>query len=92
MTDFNPLAGSILGSSQAQHQIDVEKQRQVRRAQALSKNVAARDEQLEHQVESSDEVTSIHDEQGQDRKDPHQRRRPRTPGKDDNRPHIDVKA
>ena len=92
MTDFNPLAGSILGSTQAQHQIDVEKQRQVRRAQALSKNVAARNEQLEHQVESSDEVTPAHDEPDQDRKDPDQRRRPRTPGKDDNRPHIDVKA
>jgi len=92
MTDFNPLAGSILGSTQAQQQIDVEKQRQVRRAQALSKNVAARDDQLQHQVESSDEVTPVHDEQREGGSSPDKRRRPRTRGKEDERPHIDVKA
>ena len=92
MTDFNPLAGAILGSAQAQHQVDVEKQRQLRRAQALRKNVAARDDQLEHQVESSEELSPVHDEdqghkQGQqkDPGDPHH-------GNDDGPPHIDLKA
>jgi len=91
MTDFNPLSGAVLGSTQAQHQIDIEKQRQLRRTQTLRKNVAANDDQLEHQVESSDQVPAVQDEnkgQPQDRRNDSRRRHP---GKDQ-RPHIDVKA
>ena len=92
MTDFNPLAGSILGSTQAQHVVDVERQRNARRAQALSKNVAARDDEMEHQVESSEEVPAVN-EQGQNSG---QQRQPkdhrRKTDDDDGRPRIDVKA
>lgn len=92
MTDFNPLAGSILGSTQAQHQIDIEKQRQTRRAQTVSKNVAARDDQLEHQVESSEALPPVGDEpEEQRRQDERQKRKPRPP-KDDDQPHIDLTA
>ena len=90
MTDFNPLAGAILGSAQAQHQVDVEKQRQLRRAQALRKNVAARDDELEHQVESAEEIQPVdNDEHPDSRQRKHD---PRHSDKDDDRPHLDVKA
>ncbi|MDB5172598.1 MAG: hypothetical protein JWN51_1371, partial [Phycisphaerales bacterium] len=56
MSQLNPLSGSILGSVQAQRQMAVDKERQLRRARALEKNIAARDDELEHQVESSEEV------------------------------------
>lgn len=92
MTDFNPMAGAILGSAQAQHQIDVQKQGQLRRAQTLRKNVATQDDQLEHQVESTEEIQPVdareHEQSRQQKQDPRQ------PGrqKDDDRPRIDVKA
>jgi hypothetical protein len=92
MTDFNPLAGSILGSTQAQHQVDIEKQRQARRAQTVSKNVAARDDELEHQVESSEELPPVGDEPDDQRqRDQRQKQKP-DPDKDDGHPHIDLTA
>jgi hypothetical protein len=92
MTDFNPLAGAILGSAQIQQLSDLQKQRQLRRAQALRKNVAARADELDHQVESPEEPAPIHDApdehpQRQAKRDP---RHPNA--KEDGKPHIDVKA
>ena len=92
MTDFNPLAGAILGSAQVQRTIEADKQRQLRRAQALQRNVATRDDQNEHEVESSQALHAI-DDDGQ--KQPQQQRRDRdrsSPGKDDGKPHIDLRA
>jgi hypothetical protein len=92
MTDFNPLSGAILGSAEIQHQIGVEKQRQLRRAQVLEKNAAARDDEHEHQVESSEELHPVDDGGEQD----HPKRRKKEPrhsrGKDEDRPHIDLRA
>jgi len=91
MTQFNPLSGSILGGAQAQHQVEVEKTRQVRRSQALQKNVALQDDQLEHQVESSEELSPIHDEDhGQEKQQ--RGSHPHKSDRDDEKPHIDVKA
>ena len=90
MTDFNPLAGSILGSTQAQHQVDIEKQRQVRREQAIRKNIATRDDEMEHQVESSEELPPVGDEpddQQNSKQNPH--RKPEDDGKG---PHLDLTA
>lgn len=92
MTEFNPLAGSILGSAAAQHTVDVEKQRQVRREQALRKNVALQDDQLEHQVESSDQVASVDDEEHQPSQERRQNPKRNRRSTDDGPPHIDVKA
>jgi hypothetical protein len=92
MTDFNPLAGAILGSSQAQQIADLQKQRQVRRAQTLRKNAAAPDEQLDHQVESAEEIAPLHDAPNE-HPDQQSKRDPRHPKpKADDKPHIDVKA
>jgi hypothetical protein len=70
---LNPLAGTIMGSAQAQ-QSDI--QRQVRRAKSLRKLLADHNDEAEHQVESSEEVTPIHDEDhkqfGKQGEHPHQ--------------------
>jgi hypothetical protein len=39
-----------------------EKSKQARKAEELKKNAAARDDEMEHQVENSEEQTAIHDE------------------------------
>jgi hypothetical protein len=91
MTDFNPLAGAILGSAQAQQIAGTEKQRQVRRAQILRKNVADREDEFEHQVESADEIHPI-DDGGHD-KNPSKRQPPKhDDGQDDPPSRIDVTA
>ena len=90
MTDFNPLAGAILGSAQAQGQAEAQKQRQLRRAQTVRKNVAAEGDRFEHQVESAEELPPAGDDAGK-RQPQDRKRHPRRHGNDD-RPHIDVKA
>lgn len=92
MTDFNPLAGAILGSAQVQQQSDLQKQRQLRRAQTLRKNVAAQADQLDHQVESPEEPAPT-DDGPSDHPGRQKKRDPRNPAnQDDDRPHIDLKA
>jgi hypothetical protein len=94
MTDFNPLAGSILGSAQAQQQMDVQKQRQVRRVQALRKNAAAEGDRFEHQVESPEELAPVNEDpdDGPSQKDRRGGRHDGRKPKGEDRPHIDVKA
>ena len=62
MSQLNPLAGAILQSLQTQREAGVEKERQIRRAQVLEKDAAAQTDRFEHQVESSDELSSIGEE------------------------------
>jgi hypothetical protein len=62
MFPINSLSGALAQSAQVQIQQAAEKSRQARRAQELEKNVAARDEELEHQVENSEELKEIHEE------------------------------
>ena len=92
MTDFNPLSGAILGSAQVQSNIETDKQRQLRRAQAVRKGAAGGDDQHDHEVESSEELHAI-DDGGQEHSQ-HQKRDPRRPSRDKqaDRSHIDVKA
>jgi hypothetical protein len=91
MTDFNPLAGAILGSAQAQQVLGTEKERQVRRAQIARKNVAASADKFEHQVESAEEIHPIDD--GEQGRDPaKQNPQKHLPDQDETEPHIDVTA
>ena len=90
MTEFNPFAGAILGSSQAQSIAGTERQRQLRRAQALRKDVAAREDTFEHQVESAEELHPIHDGDP-NRSNSQDKRRQRQQNHDD-KPQIDLKA
>lgn len=91
MSQLNPIAGSILQSIQAQRQVGVEKERQVRREQILEKNIAAEDDRFEHQVESSDIVTEAHDGHSQQNKPDQQKRRPKKDGEDEE-PRLDLTA
>ena len=90
MTEFNPFAGAILGSSQAQSIAGTERQRQLRRAQALRKDVATREDTFEHQVESAEELHPIHDGDP-NRSNSQDKRRQRQQNHDD-KPQIDLKA
>jgi hypothetical protein len=93
MTDFNPLAGAILGSAQAQQQIDATKNRQSRRAQALRKNTAAEGDRFEHQVDSAEELPPVGDDPEENPPQDHRHnRRPRRNRDADDPPHLDVKA
>jgi hypothetical protein len=91
MTDFNPLAGAILGSAQAQQLVANEKQRQLRRAQALRKNVASGGDHSEHEVESTEELHPVDDgDKGKDGSK--ENRREHRGDQEKTQPHIDVKA
>lgn len=62
MTYINPLANSVLQGTQTQQQMSVDKTRQIRREQAAAKDSTTRSDQLEHQVESPEALTEIHDD------------------------------
>ena len=90
MTEFNPFAGAILGSSQAQSVAGADKQRQLRRAQALRKDVATREDSFEHQVESAEELHPIDD--GDPNRSNSQHKRGQQKHRDEDKPQIDLKA
>ena|SRR5688572_30184510 len=96
MEIINPLANALLQGTQVQRQMATDKQRQVRRAQTLSRDAAAHCDELEHQVESTEEVTPVRDEDEHDqrlKKDPrsqsHESAEVDAP---DEPPHLDVTA
>lgn len=97
MDVVHPLAGNLAQSaSVAQRQQSAGKAEQVRREQALRKDVAARGDHFDHTVESAEEVNPVHDEP------PDQRRRggrrqpdhadPVANEPDDDAPRIDITA
>jgi hypothetical protein len=89
MTEINPLAGVILGSIQQQRVLGIEKTRQLHRSKMLEKNVAAEDEQMESEVENTEEIKPIGDEDGQKRETP-QRHHSKEPKEE--KPHIDIRG
>lgn len=92
MSSINPFSGYVAAGSQLERTQAADKTRQVRRAQALSKNVAARDDEMEHQVENTDVVSALHDEQqgGQGQQQPRQERPKQEEG--EGPAHIDITA
>ncbi len=100
MTQINPFIGAVVNSTSVQRAQAAEKNAHVQRAQLRAKDSAASTDQFEHQVESSEGLSPIHDEnsrQPQNRK-PKQppRKSPATPpaeGDGVEAPaHIDVKV
>ena len=68
MDVVNPLGGNLaLSASIAQRQQSAGKAEQVRREQALRKDVTARGDHFDHTVESAEELNPIHDEPKQRR-------------------------
>jgi hypothetical protein len=95
VSSINPFSGYIAQGGQVERGQVADKTRQVRREQVLSKNVAARDDELEHQVESADAVVSIHDDQNPSgQQQPKQQRPQKDPSETDGEepPRLDVTA
>ena len=97
MSQINPFIGSIIQSTTVQRTQSAERSTHVQRAQNRTKDSAATGDTFEHQVESSDALTSIHDEdpqhpQQRKPKHPPKKATSQQPGKDGDEPsHIDVK-
>jgi hypothetical protein len=97
MSQINPFLGSIIQSTTVQRTQSAERSSHVQRAQNRTKDSAATGDTFEHQVESSDALTSIHDEDQQhpqQRKPKHPPKKPASgqSGGDGEEPsHIDVK-
>jgi hypothetical protein len=95
MPELNPLAGAILQSIQSQRQTGIEKERQVRRAQILEKDAAAQTDRFEHQVESSDELAQVNEEEKRREEARRGWKRKRTKDEEsggERDPHIDLTA
>lgn len=95
MSSINPFSGYVAQGAQVERGQAADKTRQVRREQVLSKNVAARDDELEHQVESADAVVSIHDDQnpsGQQQRQQQQAKKEPAEAEGEEPPRLDVTA
>ena len=62
MSQINPLAHVVFQSIEVQRKGFIEKERQLRRARAMEKDIATPEDTLEHQVESTEEVQAVGDE------------------------------
>jgi hypothetical protein len=96
MSQIDPFIGSILQSTTVQRTQSAERSTHVQRAQNRAKDSAATGDTFEHQVESSDALTPIHDEDQehpQQRRPKHPPKKPIAPSSDegDGQSHIDVK-
>jgi hypothetical protein len=97
MEIINQLAAPLATSAAVARQQTSEKAQQITRAQTARKNVAAQADTFEHQVESCEELSPVHDESKEARKrQPPPRdgkkRRPPSAADGDPPPSIDVKA
>ena len=94
MSAINPFSGYVAQGSQVERSQAADKTREVRRTQALSNDVARRDDEMEHQVESADAIVSINSEehpqqQQQQRKG---KQKDENEGEDGAGPRLDVTA
>jgi hypothetical protein len=87
MIELNPLASTILGGLQQQRAIGVDKSRQLRRSRIMEDQVETQDDQLEHEVETSDALTAIRDQSEQP---PPKQEKGKKPA--DDKPHIDIRG
>lgn len=95
MSQINPFTGSILQSPQVQRQQAADKDRQLRKAADSAKNATLHGDELEHQVESSEELTPIHRDDRHDRnfkRSPHRKHQDENDGDDQTPPHLDLTA
>lgn len=78
MSQITPFTHALIQGFQSHRQGAVDKEAQMRRAQAAQKDIAAQEDTLEHQVESTDELHEVNDEntgskqRREKRKTPHQ--------------------
>ena len=95
MSQINPFTYVAVQHIEAQRRGAIEKERQLRRAQAMEKDIAAREDVLEHQVESTEEAQPVQDEDNTPKRRP-KRRPPSDHGsadeESDDNEHIDLTA
>lgn len=94
VSQINPFTGSILQAPHVQRSQANDRDRQLRRVADLSKNAALAGEQLQHEVESSEAITPVHDDQS---KNPQPRKKPKPHGSPqqsdgDGDEHLDLTA
>ncbi len=95
MSQITPFTYAVVQNVQSQRQGAIDKERQLRKAQAMERDIAAHDDELEHQVESSEEVQAIQDEpeKKQNRSKRNSSKHAQDlRSKDDDTSHIDVTA
>lgn len=90
MEIINQIAGSLAQSAAVTRQQSTDKSRQIRRAQSLRKDSASASDTFEHQVESTEELSAVHDEQ-QDKDRQRKRQKPK-PAPQPDVPQIDITA
>jgi hypothetical protein len=90
MEIVNQITGALAQSNAVTRQQSADKSTQIRRAQLLRKDVAARGDSFEHQVESTEELSPIHDDQssknGKGKRQKRSNSRATNSGDDDNSP------
>lgn len=95
MTSINPFSGYLAQGAQLDRLQAADKTRQAKRVNALSKNVAARDDEMEHQVESTEQINHVsgiddqHTGQGRDQQ-PDQKKRQPPADSEDQTPRLDI--
>jgi hypothetical protein len=87
MTQINPFTGANIMGSAVQQRQGVDKERQLRRLQNLSRNTALQGEDMDHQVESANAPHATDDGDGSSPQQQHHKKMD-----DDDQPHIDLKA
>lgn len=92
MSQINPFTGAIAQSLAGQRLVATEKEQQLRREQKLEKNVAAREDAFEHQVESSQSVQPVQDEDPQRQQQSPDHQPPNPKKQPDDAPRLDLKA
>jgi len=95
MSSINPFSGYVAQGSQVERSQAADKTREVRRTQALSNDVARRDDELEHQVESADAIVSINGEEHPQQQQQQQQRKGEEKQKgdeDETPPRLDITA
>jgi hypothetical protein len=97
MSQMNPVTGSILQTPVVQKQQTGEKVRQARFQQELQKNIAARDDEADLQVQNAEELVEADGDHPNPRNPKkNQLRKPKAkpddPDEDDENPHIDMTA
>jgi len=93
MSNINPFTYLAVQGLEAQRTAAADKQRELRKAQVQEKDMAAHEDELEHQVESSEEVQPVHDEAGKQQNGRKRQLPDHNKEEEDGKPpHIDLTA
>ncbi len=95
MSQMNPVTGSILQTSVVQKQQSGDKARQLHHAQQLRKNVAAREDGSEDQVENTEEPAAMDDDHSNPKNPKKENRKSKgkaEDSQDEENPHLDLTA